>query len=155
MDEITEDEAIKIRFNNRSYKKIAIFSITMTVLFTIFLSIMTAICFIHNENNAFCYTMFVCFILLLLIMCRTSYRAFKLMYKNYMKLYGVRKIAYKSDLLLEYDKSCCICLGKYIERESLFVLPCKHTIHYECGRVWLITALTCPMCRKEIKYEFV
>lgn len=51
------------------------------------------------------------------------------------------------DLHLGEDWVCAICLGELQPEGDLLLLPCKHTLHYECSFEWFERRLTCPMCR--------
>jgi len=46
---------------------------------------------------------------------------------------------------------CCICLDELADCERLSIgivqLPCRHVLHWQCGRQWLQKDLACPMCR--------
>ncbi|KAJ2910244.1 E3 ubiquitin-protein ligase znrf3 [Coemansia aciculifera] len=48
---------------------------------------------------------------------------------------------------------CAICLGRYIPKESLRLLPCKHAFHQRCIDTWLLSkdmTVHCPVCKCSI-----
>uniref|UniRef100_A0ACD5ZD65 Uncharacterized protein n=1 Tax=Avena sativa TaxID=4498 RepID=A0ACD5ZD65_AVESA len=46
------------------------------------------------------------------------------------------------------DAQCSICLGEYIEKEILRIMPtCRHNFHLSCIDTWLQKQTTCPICR--------
>ncbi|KAG8071848.1 hypothetical protein GUJ93_ZPchr0006g40901 [Zizania palustris] len=50
------------------------------------------------------------------------------------------------------DAQCSICLGEYIEKEILRIMPtCRHNFHLSCIDVWLQKQTTCPICRISLK----
>lgn len=49
------------------------------------------------------------------------------------------------------DEECPICLDK-ISLETKYVAKCKHVFHIHCLDKWCTNRLSCPMCRKKIKY---
>merc|ERR1712139_708059 len=49
------------------------------------------------------------------------------------------------DLHLGEDWVCSICLGEPMPEGDLLLLPCKHTLHYDCALEWLQRRLMCPM----------
>lgn len=51
------------------------------------------------------------------------------------------------DLHVGEDWICSICLGEQSTDMDLLLLPCKHTLHYDCMLEWLHHRLSCPMCR--------
>ena len=74
----------------------------------------------------------------------------------------------------ESSAECSICIGEYLEGESLTTLPCGHEFHTECIHRWLNsrcrptlnpylehlsegiyqepqTSLTCPLCKRDIR----
>ena len=55
----------------------------------------------------------------------------------------------------EYSKSCrfsdcCICLEDYDSKEEVYILPCEHTYHPDCIKLWLKERRTCPMCKSDV-----
>ncbi|KAJ2741731.1 hypothetical protein GGI19_006916 [Coemansia pectinata] len=51
------------------------------------------------------------------------------------------------------ETMCAICLGRYIPRESLRLLPCKHAFHQKCIDSWLLSkdmTVHCPVCKCSI-----
>lgn len=54
------------------------------------------------------------------------------------------------DLHVSEDWACAICLGETVAGTDLLLLPCKHTMHYQCMLEWMQLRLTCPMCRSRI-----
>lgn len=54
------------------------------------------------------------------------------------------------ELPVSEDWACSICLGELTVEGDLLLLPCKHTLHYECAFEWLERRLVCPMCRAPV-----
>lgn len=49
------------------------------------------------------------------------------------------------------SSECPICLGDFVEGESLRVLPeCKHDFHVKCIDTWLASHSSCPTCRNNL-----
>lgn len=47
--------------------------------------------------------------------------------------------------------SCAICLSEFVEGELVKVLPnCYHGFHVRCIDTWLVSHLSCPMCRRPL-----
>ncbi|CAN1171725.1 RING-H2 finger protein ATL57, partial [Linum perenne] len=43
---------------------------------------------------------------------------------------------------------CVICLGEFEEGERVKVIPfCGHVFHVECVDTWLLSHVSCPLCR--------
>ncbi|CAN1171727.1 RING-H2 finger protein ATL57 [Linum perenne] len=43
---------------------------------------------------------------------------------------------------------CVICLGEFEEEERVKVIPfCGHVFHVECVDTWLLSHVSCPLCR--------
>ena len=49
----------------------------------------------------------------------------------------------------EYEE-CSVCLGKFVEEESLKLLPCSHKFHKECIETWLSRSGMCPICKYRV-----
>ncbi|KAL8122229.1 E3 ubiquitin-protein ligase At4g11680-like [Apium graveolens] len=49
------------------------------------------------------------------------------------------------------NQECCICLGKYKEKEEIRQLPCSHTFHLQCVDQWLRIISCCPLCKQQLK----
>lgn len=49
-----------------------------------------------------------------------------------------------------YPGECAICLGNWEEAEVIKITPCGHAFHEECLGVWLKTARTCALCRRDL-----
>ncbi|XAR54802.1 hypothetical protein NMG60_11030105 [Bertholletia excelsa] len=46
---------------------------------------------------------------------------------------------------------CSVCLGEFLEDESLRLLPkCNHAFHLPCIDAWLRSHSTCPLCRADV-----
>lgn len=49
-----------------------------------------------------------------------------------------------------YD-TCPICLEEFVEKEKLWILPCKHEFHISCIKSWLAERKhSCPMCKRMV-----
>ncbi|KAE8722238.1 putative ribonucleoprotein, chloroplast [Hibiscus syriacus] len=56
----------------------------------------------------------------------------------------------KGDGLVE-GTDCSVCLGEFLEDDSLRLLPkCSHAFHVHCIDVWLNSHSNCPLCRTNI-----
>lgn len=55
------------------------------------------------------------------------------------------------DMQVGEDWACAICLGEQVAGTDMLLLPCKHTLHYDCMLGWLHQKLSCPMCRVRIQ----
>ncbi|KQJ84121.1 putative RING-H2 finger protein ATL69 isoform X1 [Brachypodium distachyon] len=66
---------------------------------------------------------------------------------------AIPTMKYNSEAFLPKDDSqCSICLGEYIEKEVLRIIPtCRHNFHLACLDVWLQKQTTCPICRISLK----
>ena len=52
------------------------------------------------------------------------------------------------------DAHCTICLGDYVEGESIKFLPgCHHHFHATCTDEWLVINKTCPLCVRDVQEE--
>ncbi|XLS49174.1 hypothetical protein HN51_009851, partial [Arachis hypogaea] len=48
----------------------------------------------------------------------------------------------------EQEEECVICLEELREGETVKMIPhCKHVFHPNCIDTWLLTHVTCPVCR--------
>ena len=65
-------------------------------------------------------------------------------YKNINKFY---------DNSSSIDKTCPICLNKYILTDKVKELPCKHIFHKKCVKTWFQRSDSCPLCRFDLKEE--
>ncbi|KAF0736859.1 hypothetical protein Ae201684_007015 [Aphanomyces euteiches] len=55
----------------------------------------------------------------------------------------------------ETEKHCTICQVAYeIGSHIVTLTPCQHFFHALCVDKWLWNHVTCPLCRKEVVYEF-
>jgi hypothetical protein len=54
--------------------------------------------------------------------------------------------------IAESDKlDCVVCMSRFVLREEVTTLPCKHTFHRDCMERWLIGENgTCPCCRTPV-----
>mmetsp|Transcript_67989 Transcript_67989/g.197022 ORF Transcript_67989/g.197022 Transcript_67989/m.197022 type:complete len:400 (+) Transcript_67989:27-1226(+) len=57
----------------------------------------------------------------------------------------LRARRYDAPLGSMHGNTCSICLGDFEERDSVFLLPCKHLYHADCIMMWLRKADACPM----------
>ncbi|XP_078432318.1 E3 ubiquitin-protein ligase At1g63170-like [Wolffia australiana] len=48
------------------------------------------------------------------------------------------------------DALCCICLAKFVDREELRELTCRHFFHKACIDKWLKINALCPVCKVEV-----
>ena len=55
-----------------------------------------------------------------------------------------------NDSKQEECDECSICLGKFVEDETLKLLPCTHKFHKECVETWLSRSGMCPVCKYRI-----
>ncbi|KAE8727054.1 putative ribonucleoprotein, chloroplast [Hibiscus syriacus] len=56
----------------------------------------------------------------------------------------------KGDGLVE-GTDCSVCLGEFLEDDSLRLLPkCSHAFHVHCIDAWLNSHSNCPLCRANI-----
>lgn len=57
----------------------------------------------------------------------------------------------KAEVEAETGSECPICLGDFVDGESLRVLPkCKHGFHIKCIDTWLSSHSSCPTCRHSL-----
>ncbi|KAK9691863.1 hypothetical protein RND81_09G225000 [Saponaria officinalis] len=48
-------------------------------------------------------------------------------------------------------EECGVCLGAFLEKELLRMLPkCGHVFHSDCVDPWLRSHATCPLCRANL-----
>ncbi|KAL8129155.1 hypothetical protein V2J09_018310 [Rumex salicifolius] len=52
--------------------------------------------------------------------------------------------------LVYHSPECCICLGKYKEKEEIRQLPCSHIFHQKCVDHWLRIISCCPLCKQPL-----
>lgn len=46
---------------------------------------------------------------------------------------------------------CAVCLNEFQDHETLRLLPkCSHVFHRECIDTWLVSHITCPVCRADL-----
>ncbi|GJU49990.1 RING-H2 finger protein ATL11-like protein [Tanacetum coccineum] len=46
---------------------------------------------------------------------------------------------------------CAVCLNEFQDDETLRLLPkCSHVFHRECIDTWLVSHVTCPVCRADL-----
>ncbi|KAL2490485.1 E3 ubiquitin-protein ligase ATL6 [Abeliophyllum distichum] len=46
---------------------------------------------------------------------------------------------------------CAVCLNEFEDNETLRLLPkCDHVFHPECIDAWLVSHVTCPVCRADL-----
>ncbi|PWA56172.1 zinc finger, RING/FYVE/PHD-type [Artemisia annua] len=46
---------------------------------------------------------------------------------------------------------CAVCLNEFQDHETLRLLPkCNHVFHRECIDTWLVSHVTCPVCRADL-----
>ncbi|MCB1108587.1 MAG: hypothetical protein KDK44_02925 [Chlamydiia bacterium] len=49
------------------------------------------------------------------------------------------------------ESTCAICfepIGQPAEKTEVTTLICKHVFHTDCINPWLLTRLSCPLCRR-------
>lgn len=51
---------------------------------------------------------------------------------------------------LPMQEECSICLGKFIQLNTIYLTYCKHRFHLECLQHWMKNTNTCPLCRQDI-----
>ncbi|CAH1447031.1 unnamed protein product [Lactuca virosa] len=57
-------------------------------------------------------------------------------------------VVYQSEMKIP-TTDCPICLGDFSEGEKVRNLPkCKHWFHVKCIDKWLLSQLSCPICRQ-------
>ena len=49
------------------------------------------------------------------------------------------------------DDECIICLGDYLQGQSISLISCGHKYHKPCIEYWFKYKKTCPLCDIEIK----
>lgn len=54
--------------------------------------------------------------------------------------------------IFKYSDECPICLVKFIENETIMVLPCdpRHYFHVKCIQGWLEKNAECPICTNRV-----
>ena len=60
------------------------------------------------------------------------------------------KYSNKEDNTKEESDECSVCLGKFVEDETLKLLPCAHKFHKECIETWLLRSGMCPVCKYRV-----
>eukprot|EP01018_Ginkgo_biloba_P028867 Gb_20666 [translate_table: standard] len=75
---------------------------------------------------------------------------------------GMKKKALRALPSINYGKDprlpdsatdCPICLGEFVEGETVRVLPkCKHCFHLQCIDTWFKSHSSCPTCRHSLLY---
>lgn len=48
------------------------------------------------------------------------------------------------------SSKCAVCLGEFLGRERIDILPCGHVYHHACIEQWLVRASVCPECKQDI-----
>lgn len=62
-------------------------------------------------------------------------------------------VAYAKQQMME---ECPICLSEFQERESVRLIPyCGHVFHRNCIDTWLVSHVTCPVCRSDQLFKTV
>uniref|UniRef100_A0A803LU08 RING-type E3 ubiquitin transferase n=1 Tax=Chenopodium quinoa TaxID=63459 RepID=A0A803LU08_CHEQI len=60
-------------------------------------------------------------------------------------------VKYKKGNGLITSSDCSVCLGEFLEDDSLRLLPkCSHAFHVACIDTWLRSHSNCPLCRANI-----
>ena len=65
-------------------------------------------------------------------------------------------ISETSDLEINYEQSCSICLTPILSNDPSISTPCNHLFHTKCINKWLFTLqtenedITCPNCRTKL-----
>ena len=53
---------------------------------------------------------------------------------------------YMTEIDLEIDDQCSICLDELSIDEKVIILPCVHYFHKSCIKQWLSRKTYCPIC---------
>lgn len=63
----------------------------------------------------------------------------------------------KDEIFVVGDKEvCCICLGRYENKDKLCVLPaCNHLFHQYCLNKWLMKHSSCPYCKGDVRNALI
>ncbi|XP_052297325.1 E3 ubiquitin-protein ligase RZF1-like [Citrus sinensis] len=64
-------------------------------------------------------------------------------------------------VIVKEGDTCAVCLEELMEKEEnkgeeeeeVIPMPCHHNFHASCISRWLEEQNSCPMCRREIRYE--
>lgn len=49
------------------------------------------------------------------------------------------------------DLECAVCLSEFDDNQKLRLLPkCHHVFHHDCIDAWLVSHVTCPVCRAKL-----
>ena len=113
---------------------------------------------LHNNTNIICCdynknTLYTMISFILMISCIPSFtQIFNHCCKNIKHKYNIyripmRRIVSNDNLLLD---ECSICLEKYIKKDKIVSLDCKHIFHKSCIQLWLNKNNSCPQCRENI-----
>lgn len=52
------------------------------------------------------------------------------------------------------NKDCSVCMCNFVHGEIIRLLPCGHIFHDTCVKPWLMSQITCPYCRYDLKVHF-
>eukprot|EP00831_Metopus_contortus_P067614 TRINITY_DN60354_c0_g1_i1.p1 TRINITY_DN60354_c0_g1~~TRINITY_DN60354_c0_g1_i1.p1 ORF type:complete len:329 (+),score=35.49 TRINITY_DN60354_c0_g1_i1:71-988(+) len=52
------------------------------------------------------------------------------------------------------SETCSICLEKFKKDDIVKIMPCVHTFHRRCIDAWLLSNLSCPLCRCSITVSY-
>ena len=51
----------------------------------------------------------------------------------------------------KYEEPCAICLAEFKAGDQVYFLPCRHSFHIACLRLWIEKEKKCPICKFEFK----
>ena len=120
----------------------------------------------NNNNNNSSYPVYAdaslpefTFFLIIFVSCTTSFYRLWCFYLR--KCIDSRKIKKRQNLLkprtvtsndeVNLLNECTICLEKYIKKEKIIELPCKHNFHAKCIKEWFEKDnKSCHNCRENI-----
>eukprot|EP01024_Parvocaulis_polyphysoides_P059670 TRINITY_DN6464_c0_g1_i4.p1 TRINITY_DN6464_c0_g1~~TRINITY_DN6464_c0_g1_i4.p1 ORF type:complete len:323 (-),score=51.18 TRINITY_DN6464_c0_g1_i4:1098-2066(-) len=54
---------------------------------------------------------------------------------------------------LNEDRTCAICMERFVKNDDVIILPCKHPFHFGCVEPWLKQTNSCPTCRNELQTD--
>ncbi|KAK9690603.1 hypothetical protein RND81_09G140200 [Saponaria officinalis] len=74
----------------------------------------------------------------------------------YIPTVGLNPTVVNSIKVYKYEKGfvesdCVVCLGEFIVGDEFRILPkCNHAFHVHCIDTWLMSHVTCPLCRAPV-----
>ena len=51
----------------------------------------------------------------------------------------------------KFEEPCTICLTEFKPGDQVYFLPCRHSFHIACLRLWIEKEKKCPICKFEFK----